>query len=190
MAVLWVSWARRAGPRRVLRGPGTPQDRPKTAQRWPKNCIKPAVFLLFLLSRFQQNIVQILLSRFHQNIAHGAVRYANDAPKRFPDASVPHEQLRKRFFSGRVAQKLYKTYYFFTFFVIAFSTNYCPVWELWRAFWGSWENLWRFFGFLGRAGLARDGSQEGQGRPKTAPRRSREAGLGGPGILQKSSRGA
>ena len=112
-------------------------------------------------------------------LAHGAFRYANDAPKRFPDASVPHEQLRKRLLSGRAAQNLYKTYYFFTFFVIALSTNSCPVWELWRAFWGSRGHLWRFFGFLGRAGLARDGSQEGQGRPKTAPRRSCEAGLGG-----------
>jgi len=158
LAVLWVSWARRAGPRRVLKKPGTPQDRPKTAQRWPKNCIKPVVFRLFFVIAFSTKYCQILLSRFQQNIAHGAFRYANDAPKRFPDASVPHEQLRKRLLSGRAAQKLYKTCCFFTFFVIAFSTKYCPVWDLWRAFWGSQGHLWRFFGFLGRAGLAQDGS--------------------------------
>ena len=53
-------------------------------------------------------------------LAHGVFRYANDAPKRFPDASVPHQQLRKRPLSGRVAEKHYKTTCFFHFFVIAF----------------------------------------------------------------------
>ena len=91
-------------------------------------------------------------------LAHGAIRYANDAPERFPDAPVPYQQLRKRPLGGRVSQKLYKTYCFFTFFVIASSTKYCPVWGLWRAFCGSQGHLWRFFGFLGRAGLAQDGS--------------------------------
>ncbi len=104
-------------------------------------------------------------------LAHGAFRYANDAPKRFPDAPVPHQQLRKRPLSGRVAQKLYKTHCFFTFFVIAFSTKYCPLWDLWRAFCGSQGHLWQFFGSLGHTGLAQDGFSEGQGRPKTAPRR-------------------
>ena len=47
---------------------------------------------------------------------------------------------------------------FFTLFLIAFSTKCGPVGDLCRAFWGSQGHLWRFFGFLGRAGLAQDGS--------------------------------
>ena len=120
-------------------------------------------------------------------LAHGAVPYANDAPKRFPDAPVPHQQLRKRPCNGCVAEKYYKTYCFFILFVIAFSTKLGPLGVLGRAFWGPKAIFGGSLGSLGappwpkvgpmRVGDApkppQDGPKTPQDCPKTAPRRTR-----------------